>query len=105
TPIGADPRGHPSCVHRAPYLHVALTISFRAKPRRNDRACGRQYLRSAICATRSKLTLCADGSRREGSPKLGLERSRRANWKHGHLSGEAKEDRSRLLAAILALLD
>src|SRR4051794_13681877 len=40
------------------------------KPRRNGRACGRQYLRSAICATRSKLTLCADGSRREGSPKL-----------------------------------
>ena len=27
---------------------------FRGKPRRNGRACGRQYLRSAICATRSK---------------------------------------------------
>jgi len=26
----------------------------RGKPRRNGRACGRQYLRSAICATRSK---------------------------------------------------
>jgi hypothetical protein len=27
---------------------------FRGKPRRNGRACGRQYLRSAICATQSK---------------------------------------------------
>jgi hypothetical protein len=30
------------------------TGTFRGKPRRNGRACGRQYLRSAICATRSK---------------------------------------------------
>jgi len=28
--------------------------TFRGKPRRNGRACGRQYLWSAICATRSK---------------------------------------------------
>src|SRR5262249_26809611 len=28
--------------------------TFRGKPRRNGYACGRQYLRSAICATRSK---------------------------------------------------
>jgi integrase len=28
--------------------------TFRGKPRRNGRACGRQYLRFAICATRSK---------------------------------------------------
>ena len=28
--------------------------TFRGKPRRNGRACGRQYLRSAICAARSK---------------------------------------------------
>src|SRR5262249_44800307 len=33
----------------------------------------------------------------------GLERSRRANWKHGHFSREAKAERSRLRAAILAL--
>src|SRR6516225_9897144 len=33
----------------------------------------------------------------------GLERSRRANWKHGHYSREAKAERSRLRAAILAL--
>jgi hypothetical protein len=33
----------------------------------------------------------------------GLERSRRANWKHGHFSWEAKAERSRLRAAILAL--
>jgi hypothetical protein len=30
------------------------TTTIRSKPRRNGRACGRQYLRSAICATRSK---------------------------------------------------
>src|SRR5262249_2471908 len=28
--------------------------TFRGKPRRNGRACGRQYLCSAICATQSK---------------------------------------------------
>jgi hypothetical protein len=33
----------------------------------------------------------------------GLERSRRANWKHGHFSREAKAERSRVRAAILAL--
>jgi hypothetical protein len=33
----------------------------------------------------------------------GLERSRRANWKHGHFSQQAKAERSRLRAAILAL--
>jgi hypothetical protein len=33
----------------------------------------------------------------------GLERSRRANWKHGHYSREAKAERSRLRAAIVAL--
>src|ERR1700741_3722325 len=32
----------------------------------------------------------------------GLERSRRANWKHGHFSWEAKAERSRRRAAILA---
>jgi hypothetical protein len=35
----------------------------------------------------------------------GLERSRRANWKHGHFSREAKAERSRLRAALLALRD
>jgi hypothetical protein len=33
----------------------------------------------------------------------GLERSRRANWKHGHYSREAKAERSRVRAAILAV--
>jgi hypothetical protein len=32
----------------------SFTGTFRGKPRRNGRACGRQYLCSAICATRSK---------------------------------------------------
>ena len=40
-----------------------------------------------------------------GKPRTpeGLERSRRANWKHGHFSREAKAERSRLRAAILVL--
>jgi hypothetical protein len=33
----------------------------------------------------------------------GLERSRRANWKHGYYSRQAKAERSRVRAAILAL--
>src|SRR5438445_6454989 len=33
----------------------------------------------------------------------GLERSRRANWKHGYYSREAKAERSRVRAAILAV--
>jgi hypothetical protein len=33
---------------------IGNTGTFRGKPRQNGRACGRQYLRSAICATRSK---------------------------------------------------
>src|SRR6266511_2733156 len=33
----------------------------------------------------------------------GLERSRRANWKHGHFSQAAKAERSRVRAAILAV--
>jgi hypothetical protein len=35
----------------------------------------------------------------------GLERSRRANWKHGHFSRQTKAERSRLRAAMLALRD
>jgi hypothetical protein len=35
----------------------------------------------------------------------GLERSRRANWKHGYYSREAKAERSRLRAAMLVLRD
>jgi len=33
----------------------------------------------------------------------GLERSKRANWKHGYYSREAKAERSRVRAAILAV--
>jgi hypothetical protein len=33
----------------------------------------------------------------------GLEHSRRANWKHGYYSRDAKAERSRVRAAILAL--
>src|SRR5262245_14533936 len=33
----------------------------------------------------------------------GIARSRRANWKHGHFSREAKAERSRVRAAILVV--
>jgi len=33
----------------------------------------------------------------------GLERSRRANWKHGHFSREAKAEQSRVRAAMLTV--
>ena len=35
----------------------------------------------------------------------GLERSRRANWKHGYYSSEVKAERSRVRTAVLALRD
>ena len=42
-------------------------------------------------------------ARARGRAREGLERSRRANWKHGHFSREAKAERSRVRAAILAV--
>ena len=71
------------------------------------------------CGARSKRTgkPCRGAAMPNGRCKLhggkstgprtmeGLERSRRANWKHGHFSREAKAERSRLRAAILALRD
>src|SRR4029077_2239211 len=67
------------------------------------------------CGARSKRTgkPCQGAAMPNGRCKLhggkstgprtpeGLERSRRANWKHGHFSREAKAERSRLRAAIL----
>jgi hypothetical protein len=63
---------------------------------------GRASLARAMPNGRSKL----HGGKSMGprTPE-GLERSRRANWKHGHFSREAKAERSRLRAAILALRD
>jgi len=45
------------------------------------------------------------GSQRQAGPRTpeGLERSKRARWKHGYYSREAKVERSRVRAAILAL--
>src|SRR2546430_14876902 len=71
------------------------------------------------CGARSKWTgkPCRGAAMPNGRCKLhggkstgprtpeGLERSRRANWKHGHFSREAKAERSRVRAAILALRD
>ncbi len=69
------------------------------------------------CGARSKRTgkPCQGAAMPNGRCKLhggkstgprtpeGLERSRRANWKHGHFSREAKAERSRVRAAILAV--
>jgi hypothetical protein len=69
------------------------------------------------CGARSKRTgkPCRGAAMPNGRCKLhggkstgprtpeGLERSRRANWKHGYYSREAKAERSRGRAAILAL--
>src|SRR5438046_5317314 len=71
------------------------------------------------CGARSKRTgkPCRGAAMPNGRCKLhggkstgprtpeGLERSRRANWKPGHYSREAKAGRSRLRAGILALRD
>jgi hypothetical protein len=71
------------------------------------------------CGARSKRTgmPCRGAAMPNGRCKLhggkstgprtpeGLARSRRANWKHGHFSREAKAERSRLRAAILVLRD
>jgi hypothetical protein len=67
------------------------------------------------CGTRSKRTgkPCQGAAMPNGRCKFhggkstgprtpeGLERSRRANWKHGHYSREAKAERSRLREALL----
>ena len=69
------------------------------------------------CGARSKRTgkPCQGAAMPNGRCKLhggkstgprtmeGLERSRRANWKHGHFSREAKAERARVRAAILAV--
>ena len=71
------------------------------------------------CGARSKRTgkPCRGAAMPNGRCKLhggkstgprtpeGLERSRRANWKHGHFSREAKAERSRLREALLTLRD
>src|SRR5262249_1466859 len=71
------------------------------------------------CGARSKRTgkPCRGAAMPNGRCKLhggkstgprtpeGLERSRRANWKHGHFSREAKAEGSRLRAAMLVLRD
>jgi hypothetical protein len=58
SPLTARPASQPG-LHQRPVRTdqepgLGPTSQPRGKPRRNGRACGRQYLRSAICATRSK---------------------------------------------------
>ena len=69
------------------------------------------------CGARSKRTgkRCQGAAMPNGRCKLhggkstgprtpeGLERSRRANWKHGHFSREAKAERSRVRTAMVAV--
>jgi hypothetical protein len=71
------------------------------------------------CGARSKRTgqSCQGAAMPNGRCKLhggkstgprtpeGLKRSRRAKWKHGHYSREAKAERARLRAALFALRD
>src|SRR6266478_826021 len=64
---------------------IGNTGTFRGKPRRNGRACGRQYLRSAICAT---LGIC-EGAKEDKAAVAGdlVERPRfraAAEWGVGH---------------------
>ena len=74
-------------------------------------------MRAPRCGARSKRTgkPCRAAAMSNGRCKVhgvkstgprtpeGLERIRRANWKHGYYSREAKAERSRVRAAILAL--
>jgi hypothetical protein len=73
---------------------------------------GRSPLRGSIQADRQALPRssmpngrCKLHGGKSTGPRTpeGLERSRRANWKHGHFSREAKAERSRVRAAMLAV--
>jgi hypothetical protein len=100
-PMNNEPEREPTDRARAP---LEALLKANAAPR---------------CGARSKRTgePCRGAAMRNGRCKLhggkstgprtpeGLERSRRANWKHGYYSREAKTERSRLRAAILALRD
>jgi hypothetical protein len=101
---------------------INVTIRTREKPIDRARARVEALLRANAaprCGARSKRTgkPCRGAAMPNGRCKFhggkstgprtpeGLERSRRANWKHGHFSREAKAERSRVRAAILALRD
>src|SRR5919109_4661119 len=70
----------------------------RARSKRTGKPCRAAAMRNGRCKVH--------GGKSTGprTPE-GLERSRRANWKHGHFSREAKAERSRLRAAIFVLRD
>jgi hypothetical protein len=85
---GLDPSGLASPAERQPcrYLRIMELSSIKG-----DQA------RPACCAR------AASGKSTGPRTPEGLERSKRANWKHGYYSREAKTERSRVRAAILAL--
>jgi len=111
---------------------VCLALAHKIKEKMSNRPLAREPIdrmraREALlkanaaprCGARSKRTgkPCRGAAMPNGRCKLhggkstgprtpeGLERSRRANWKHGHFSRAAKAERLRLRAAILALRD
>src|SRR5262249_55889229 len=71
----------------------------------------RSPARTSIAVPRTEAPYCRAAAMPNGRCKVhggkstgprtpeGLERSRRANWKHGHYSREAKAERSRVRAA------
>src|SRR5262249_31246520 len=96
-----------------------MSGAFRLDPAREQRISGGQELPAPRCGARSKRTgrPCQGAAMPNGRCKLhggkstgprtpeGPERSRRANWKHGHFSREAKAERSRVRAAMRYLRD
>ena len=94
-----------SCAHIANrqlsrIIGARHSVSLREGPQRNP---GHQdKSRQLAEASERKSQFLASMSHALRTPE-GLERSRRANWKHGHFSREAKAERSRVRAAILAV--
>jgi hypothetical protein len=76
----------------------------KGKPKAGDYVLAAEQARAEAAATMPNGRCKLHGGKSTGprTPE-GLERSRRANWKHGHFSREAKAERSRLRAAILAV--
>src|SRR5258708_35382811 len=90
-----DTDTHPSagCAARA-LAHAARRCGARCK--RTGKPCAAAAMPNGRCRLH--------GGKSTGPRTVeGLERSRKANWKHGHFSREAKGARSRVRAAILAV--
>jgi hypothetical protein len=84
---------------RADRVRIAVLLKANAAPRSGARSkrTGKPCRGAAMPNGRCKLH---GGKSTAPRTMEGLERSRRANWKHGHFSREAKAERSRVRAAI-----